>query len=84
LLNIVPNGVYCAEIDEKNQFLIIGSNVVSSSKHNSNGVFIWRVLNSEPWLKHVTVSSDNLERNKVIRKKLFSFSFIKLFSSFTF
>ena len=65
LLNIIPNGVYCAEIDEKNQYLIIGSNVATSSKNNSNGVFMWRVLNTEPWLKHFPVSSENLERNKV-------------------
>ena len=52
-------------MDEMNQYLIIGSNAVTSSKQNSNGVFIWRVLNSEPWLKHVPVSNENLERNKV-------------------
>ena len=68
LLNIIPNGVYCAEMDEKNQYLIIGTNAISSSKTNSNGLFIWKVLNTEPWLKHFPTTNENIERNKVITK----------------
>lgn len=66
LLNVIPNGVYCAEMDENNQYLIIGSNSIISSKKNSNGLFIWRVLNSEPWLKHVPVLDETIQKNKVL------------------
>ena len=71
LLNIVPNGIYCAEIDEKNQYLIIGSNAITSSKVNSNGVFIWRVLNGEPWLKHVPILEEHIRNKVVFQLKLF-------------
>lgn len=56
LLNIIPSGVYCVEIDSDLQYLIIGSfasNSTSySSKNYSNGLFMWRILNSEPWIKY--------------------------------
>ena len=53
LLSIVPNGVYCAEVDSKSEFLILGSFVSNSSaKQSANGLSIWRILNEEPWIKH--------------------------------
>ena len=62
LLNILPNGVYCAEMDLAKQYLLIGSFASSNSytyKQTSNGVSIWRLLNTEPWIKHVDIANDH-------------------------
>lgn len=47
LLNSIPKGVYCAEIDTKCEFLMIGSFTSSTS----NGLSVWRILNHEPWIQ---------------------------------
>jgi hypothetical protein len=59
LLNKIPHGIYCAEVDAKYEFLTIGS-LTSNTKRNMSpsGISIWRILNSEPWIKHVTILSD--------------------------
>lgn len=62
LLSIVPNGVYCAEVDSKSEFLILGSFVSNSSaKQSANGLSIWRILNEEPWIKHFETVEQDLE-----------------------
>jgi hypothetical protein len=61
LLNKIPNGIYCAELDSKSEYLIIGSFTASNNNKNAsqNGLSLWRVLNSEPWIKNVSILSDN-------------------------
>lgn len=62
LLSIVPNGLYCAEVDSKSEFLILGSFVSNSSaKQSANGLSIWRILNEEPWIKHFETVEQDLE-----------------------
>ena len=66
LLNTMPYGIYCAQLDSESQFLIIGSFAsASSTKNFSNGLFVWRVLSSEPWLKHFPVIQDYDSKSKV-------------------
>lgn len=56
MLSKIPNGIYCAEIDAKSEYLIIGSFAsYASTKQLSNGISIWRILNQEPWIKHVDI-----------------------------
>lgn len=66
LLHIIPSGVYCAEIDADLKYLLIGS-FASSTKTNSNpsGLFMWRVLNAEPWIKHCPFNSQEANNNKL-------------------
>ena len=61
LLNKIPHGIYCAEIDSKFEYLIIGSFASNTAKKDvsPHGISIWRILNTEPWLKHVSILSDN-------------------------
>ena len=63
LLGIIPNGVYCAEMDSQLEYLIIGSfasNLNSqSSKNFSTGLYMWRVLNAEPWIKYCPLNSNS-------------------------
>lgn len=57
MLNVLPSGIYTSEMDNESRYLIIGGFSNRSSKKTgvaSNGVSVWRVLNSEPWLKAVT------------------------------
>ena len=61
MLSVVKNGIYCAELDSMQQYLYLGSfvsNSYSDNKYNSNGIYILRVLNCEPWLKHVEINND--------------------------
>ncbi|CAF1064877.1 unnamed protein product [Brachionus calyciflorus] len=79
LLNIVPNGIYCAEIDSKLEYLIIGSFASSSYKQNTNGLHIFRILNTEPWIKHVKIINDvNLNSNKLNDKNFAKANFTKI------
>ena len=78
LLNVTGNGVYCAEIESSNMYLMIGSFVPNQSYYLSdkrkvapNGVSIWRILNAEPWIKHIEInnadsSSHASSKHKVI------------------
>jgi hypothetical protein len=67
LLNKIPHGIYCAEVDAKFEFLTIGSFTSNTKKNISpSGITIWRILNTEPWIKHVTILSDlDSLKNKV-------------------
>ena len=70
LLSNVPNGVYCAEMNISKQYLLIGSFASNSYsyKQTSNGIFIWMILDSEPWLKFVDISNEadsNNDKTKV-------------------
>jgi len=63
LLSKIPNGVYCAEIDSKSEYLLIGSFASNSStKQSSNGLSIWRILNEEPWIKQFDTVVDDVEK----------------------
>ncbi len=53
----MPNGIYCAEIDYDTQYLLIGG-FTNTGKNFSNGIHVWRILNSEPWLKHFPILHD--------------------------
>ncbi len=67
LQSVIPNGIYCAEMDSNNLYLIMGSFASSyySTKNSSNGLFLWRVLNAEPWLKNVPIQNET-NKNKVV------------------
>lgn len=70
LLNKIPNGIYCAEVDSKSEYLIIGSFASNSSqKQTSNGISIWRILNTEPWIKHVKISNEK-DKSKIDSNKI--------------
>ncbi len=63
LLNVLPYGVYCAEIDLNSEYLLIGS-----FTSNSNGIYVWKILNQEPWIKHFPIinNTDSYKVNIVI------------------
>lgn len=87
LLNILPNGVYCAEMDSAKQYLVIGSFASSNSytyKHTSNGVSLWRVLNTEPWIKHVDIKNENTRQKTAnnLAKNSTKMNFSKIVNSF--
>jgi hypothetical protein len=67
LLNKIPHGIYCAEVDNKYEFLTIGSFTSTTKKDMSpSGITIWRILNTEPWIKHVSILSEiDYMKNKV-------------------
>ena len=65
LQNIMPSGVYCAEMDSDSQYLIIGSIATSNS---NNGLFMFRILNEEPWLSYFQTKL-NKESSDLIRLK---------------
>ena len=67
LQDILPNGIYCAEMDSSKKYLLIGSFASSNSynyKKTSNGISIFRVLNTEPWIKHVEVDKSEKTKQK--------------------
>ena len=76
LLNVVSNGgVYCAETDAENRFLVVGSfasnssggglgSYSSSKKQLSSGLYLWRVLNAEPWLKHEPMQKSDYDSSR--------------------
>ena len=71
LHDVFPNGVYCAEMNSSKEYLLIGSFASSNSynyKQTTNGISIWRVLNSEPWIKHVDIVSDQNSKQKEANK----------------
>ncbi len=74
LLAKTPNGVYCAEIDAKCEYLVMGSFASSSS----NGLSIWRVLDQEPWITQFeTVPPQETQR---ARKNFDKMKFSKIVS----
>lgn len=58
LINIVPYGIYCAEVDSKLEYLILGSFTSSHKNSSSNGLHIFRILNSEPWIKNIKIMEE--------------------------
>ena len=58
----IPCGIYCAEIDEDSEYLFVGgfasSNVSAKQSCPSSGIYAWRVLNQEPWLKQVEIANE--------------------------
>lgn len=78
LLNVVPNGIYCAEIDSKFEYLILGS-FSKSSKDCSNGLYLFRILNSEPWIKNIKVIQEkDTSSNKLNDKNFAKANFTKI------
>ena len=66
LMNVVKNGIYCADIDSNNQYLILGSfvsNSYSNNKQSVNGLYMWRILNCEPWIKHCEVANNDSDKS---------------------
>ncbi len=70
LLGVVKNGVYCADVDSSRNYLILGS-FVSNTRTKANaqssfsGLYLWRILNAEPWVKHVSLNDDNNKSDQV-------------------
>ncbi len=67
LQEIFPNGIYCAEMNSSKQYLLLGSFASSNSynyKKTSNGISIFRILNSEPWIKHVDIDKNDKLKQK--------------------
>lgn len=65
--DILPNGIYCAEMDYSKKYVLFGSFASSNSynyKKTSNGLSIFRVLNSEPWIKHVDIEKNEKSKQK--------------------
>jgi len=60
----MPSGIYCAEMDSDMKYLILGGFVSnptnSSSKNVNNGLFLFRILNDEPWIKKSSTNNENL------------------------
>lgn len=54
LLDKIPNGIYCAEVDAKSEYLTIGS----FASNSSDGLSVWRILNEAPWIKLFDTSVD--------------------------
>jgi hypothetical protein len=71
LKNVLPTGAYCATVDSENKYFLIGSfaSNVFSNKQSTNGVFIWRILSQEPWIKLIE-TSDLSANKKANNKKL--------------
>ena len=77
LHDVLPNGVYCAEMNSSKEYLLIGSFASSNSynyKQTSNGISIWRILNREPWIKHVDIINDERTKRKDLNKNIKSSS----------
>lgn len=51
-----PRGVFCAEIDAKCEYLVIGS-FTSAAASSTDGLSVWRVLNHEPWIAQFDTSA---------------------------
>lgn len=62
--SLLANGVYCAEIDAKCEYLIVGS-FANASSGTSNGLSIWRILNHEPWLTRFDNTDSQKDQQKV-------------------
>lgn len=77
LLNIVPNGIYCAEMNSKSEYLILGS-FTSTNKHNTNGLHLFRVLNSEPWIKNIKIIQETNSSKKLSDKNFSKANFTKI------
>lgn len=73
LLNKLPNGIYCAEMDSNCQYLYIGSFASNNTSHKqtSNGITVWRVLNYEPWLKQVQINNDQNDSKSKVNNFIF-------------
>ena len=94
LKEIFPNGIYCAEMNSSKQYLLLGSFASSNSnsvnyKKTSNGISIFRILNSEPWIKHVDIDknekskqNESTKYNKGSSKMNYSKIVIFFFNSF--
>lgn len=72
LLNIVPHGIYCAEVDSKIEYLILGSFSSSQKNSSSNGLYLFRILNSEPWIKNIKIMEEINSTSRQLNYKNYS------------
>ncbi len=71
---MMPSGIYCAEMDSKMQYLILGGFASNSTNYSNNnkpvntGLFLFRILNDEPWIQRISTDNDYLINSRISSK----------------